>query len=214
MVGIALTASATTGANLSDTKSGVITGQVASVSVTGSGGGNETSGGSANLDISFANLLVPGVPQTVTTNFSNSGNINEDIYLVFSNSHALHAINQLGTFGTVVIREDGHQIFASANLQDGLQTGGGGPFFGCNDVVCPIPAVIPLATNVQPTVLNSWTFTFGYATKFSTVISHNFNAYPVTAAGLVDANSTSSGLPYSFVAVPAGAAAPVIAPAT
>ena len=37
MVGIALVASANTGANLSDTQSGVITGQLASVSITGIG---------------------------------------------------------------------------------------------------------------------------------------------------------------------------------
>jgi hypothetical protein len=204
MAGIAFAASANTGASLSDSQTGVITGQLASISITGTGVNG--------FDLSFANPLVPGTPQTVSKKFKNGGNANEDIYLVFNNNPALHALNQLGTEATLKITEDGTQVFSSGDLQDGLQTGGGGPFFGCSDAQCPLPSVVPLIANVAPGAVNTVTFTFGYTYQFTNSSNPNFNPYPVNALGLVDAGSVNSGLPYSLMALPVGAPAPNTGP--
>jgi hypothetical protein len=206
MATLAVTAYGTTGANLNDTISGKITGQLATVTLVGSGGL-----GSDNLDLTFPNPLVPGAPQTVSSKFTNGGNVPLDVYMVFANNPALHGFNQLGTTANVKITINGVQVFASGNLNDGLQTGGTGPFTGCSDVVCPLPPVVPLLKNVLPGSINVMTFTFGYAFSFVSDGVHTaFNPYPVNSSGKVFGGSVSGGLPYSYVGLPDGSPQPPV----
>jgi hypothetical protein len=207
MVAIAVTATATTGANLTGQAAGTISGTVGSVSVIGVGNGTDGNG----LDISFANPLLPGAPQTVSTRFKNDGDGAEDIYLEFLTPTALHAFNTLGGTATLVIAVNGHQLFASSDLDDGLPAHAH-PYLGCNDTACPLPTVIPVLANVAKGAINTWTFTFGYTYQFSDTTISTFNPYPLTAAGTADPNAANSGLPYSIVALPAGSDVPFINP--
>lgn len=219
--GIAITAS-TSGANFSGTSGqGTITGTNAIVKVAGSGGN-----GAAGMDIRFADPLVPGQAQSVTSTFTNTGNVNEDIYVVFNNAQALHAFDEQGRFAQASISVNGGSpIFASANLNDGLHTGAtpAGPY-NCSTAtnagdpqICPLGSSVLLLKNVAPNAANSWTFT--YLENSSAESTHNvgngaqglpFNSYPVNPAGNLDSGSTFSGLPYQFYAVPAGQAGPAV----
>ena len=167
--GIAITAS-TSGADFSGTSGlGTITGTNAVVNVEGSGGN-----GAAGMDIQFADPLVPGQAQSVTSTFKNTGNVKEDIYVVFTNAQALHAFDQQGRYAQVSISVNGgSQIFASANLNDGLHSVKGAPPAGpyncstaTNTTIPPTPQICPLGssqlllTNVAPDATNTWTFTY------------------------------------------------------
>lgn len=217
---------ANSGANFSASKSGTITGSVATVSVYAAGGG-----GADNLDIAFGTPLVPGQDQSVTTTFGNNGTVAEDIYVVFNNPDALHAINQLGTFGNAHMSVDtSPEFFGSANLNDGLQNGASpaGPYF-CSSpppppmgqlAVCPIPTTHLLVADVPVGATHTFTFTFGYADKLGSHAGMSvssggglFNPYPVDSTGTVVAGlSVNNGLPYQFYAVPAGTTGPSITP--
>ncbi len=181
------------------------------------------------MDIQFASPLVPGQPQSVSSTFTNTGNVNEDIYVVFNNASALHAFNQQGRFVQVSISVNGGaSVFASGNLNDGLASGANpaGPY-NCTTYtvpdpntpqICPLPSSQKLLSNVGPGASNYWTFTY-LENSSSDNPAHNvgngaqgqpFNAYPVNASGDIFAGSTNSGLPYQFYAVPAGQAGPAI----
>jgi hypothetical protein len=211
--GIAITASATTGANFSDTKSGTITGTIGSVTVDGSGG-NELSGSTDNMDMQFTNLL-PGTPQAVTDTFQNTGSGPEDIYVVFNNNEALGSLNSLGTFGEVHIDVNGGEVFASANLNDGA-TDSPPQTFTCTTPtnagiaqVCPVPKFIKVATGLQPGATGNWTFQFNYASKIGNPSTAHpngstgggtWNLYPASGESSTLGGGSGQGLPYEFVA--------------
>ncbi len=115
--GMIVSASGATGAYFSQTKSGAITGTVGNVAVSTSGGT-----GDDHLTFAWTNML-PGVPNSVTVNYTNTGTATEDIYLQFPNLTALSALNDLGTYGAASISTAGYgtangTIFSSTNLRD------------------------------------------------------------------------------------------------
>ncbi len=214
--GVAISAAGTTGAYFSDTHSGTVSGTVGSIKITTSGGG-----GADHLDLNYTNLL-PGEKQTVTAHFQNTGLNAEDVWVVFPNSVALHALNDLGHFGEFHISSDGVAKFDSANLSDGLETGRCGALSptGC----WPVPAMLKVASNVAPSVdVHSVNFTFNYASKLSgqtptgggvwniypsvplichdTTADHNVAPCPEAGPGQA---SSGNGLPYELVATQVG----------
>lgn len=199
------------GAYFSDSKSGAITGTNGSIKVMGSGGSGEN-----NLDIAFMNLL-PGVPQSVTANYQNTGESPQDVWLVFSNKTALSALNSLGTYGEAHIAANGTEIFASTNLNDHPVDQG----TNCKMV----PEKILLASNVGPTVSGNFSFSFMYASKIGGSGGGVWNTFPVLKASnqgtggyptndgslknydqyyVAGADGNGAGLPYKIVAVQVG----------
>lgn len=214
-------AATNTGANFSGTSNtGTISGKYALVKVLGSGGTGES-----GMDIKFANPLVPGEAQSVSTYFTNSGNVNEDIYVVFNSPKALHAFDQQGRYASASISVQGGQpLWQSSNLNDGLQNGQT-PAYDCHTQtnvgtkqICPLPAVQQLLTNVAPGGKFYWTFTYqptGSMQDPAHQVGNSsqgapFNPWPVDNGGNVSAASTNSGLPYEFYAVPTGQPGPVV----
>jgi hypothetical protein len=136
--GLIASASGATGAYFNDTKSGTVDGSIGSIKVSTSGGG-----GNDNLNFTFADLL-PGTPQTASVGFTNIGHNAEDVYLVFNNAGALHALNNMGRYGQVMISstrmagtQDGY-LFESSNLNDSLD------YKLAVDSNCsPLPAAFP-----------------------------------------------------------------------
>jgi hypothetical protein len=202
-----------TGADFSSTSNpGTISGTNGRVTVIGNHGGS--------LDISFGSGMVPGIVNTVSVTFTNSGNVPEDIYVEFPNAQALHAFDQEGRFAQANIQADGNTTWSSQNINDGLQAGANpaGPY-NCatatnlgDPQICPLSVFEPLLTNVGAG--QTHTFTFNYLEN-STVqgLPKNvgngaqgavFNAYPVGTSGNANAGTTSSGLPYEFYAIPTG----------
>lgn len=186
------TAVQVTGAYFSDSKAGTITGTLGSIKVSTSGGS-----GTDNLDFNFTNML-PGVPQTANGGYQNTGTSPEDVWIVFNNAAALHALNDLGTYGEVHVASNGAAIFDSANLND--NTGGTcGPLSpsGC----WPLPQELKLAENVGPTASGTFAFTFNYGAKLKGAAAEGapFNCYPLT-----DPTCPSNGLPYKIVATQHG----------
>ena len=219
--GIAITAS-TSGADFSGTSGlGTITGTNAVVSVEGSGGN-----GGAGMDIQFADPLVPGQAQSVTSTFKNTGNVKEDIYVAFTNAKALHAFDQQGRYAQVSISVNGGSpIFASANLNDGLHATASpvGPYNCSTETnagtpqICPLGSSLLLLKDVAPNAANTWTFTYLENSSAQSTYTHGnweqglpFNSYPVNDKGDLFSGSTNSGLPYQFYAVPAGQAGPAV----
>jgi hypothetical protein len=182
----------TSGAFFSDTKSGTITGSVGSIKVTTSGGG-----GADALDLNYTNLL-PGTPQTVVANYTNTGLNTEDVWVVFPNADALHALNNLGTYGELHLASSGTQIFDSANLNDGYACGTpGNPGVA---TLCPLAKEYKLVSGLVPNGTGNLAIKFNYAGKLSGQSPAGggvFNAYPLGAP-------TSSGLPYQIVATQEG----------
>ncbi len=181
----------TTGAYFSDAKQGNLSGTVGSIKIIGSGGD-----GTNNLALNYENLL-PGAAKTATLNYSNTGTSPEDVWIVFNNADALHALNDLGTYGEFHIAANGTALFDSANLNDDAN-GTCGPLSpaGC----WPVPKMVKLASNVGPGSGGTASFTFAYASKLSsqpTAGNAGWNAYPLAAP-------TASGLPYQLVATQAG----------
>ena len=205
------TGSGVTGAYFSEARGGGITGTIGAVHLDAS-----------NTNFNWTNMM-PGEPKSATVDFQNAGTGNQDFYLVFNNVPALHALNNLGSYGEVHIATgDGTHLFDSANLQDGrhqaatvpegVNTCGTFSPAGC----WPVPVSLKLASNVAPTAWNSFTFSFNYASKLGTA-SHSsgggtFNTFPLAGtdiivgpAGVADgAGPASSGLPYQIVAVQVG----------
>lgn len=195
-VGLMLSTIASTGAFFNDSHDGNIAGTVGTIKIVGSGGS-----GTEGLDLAFDNLL-PGEPQTVSFDYENTGNNPQDVWLVFPNAEALHALNDLGSYGEAHVSANGVAVFDSANLKDN-QAGTCGALSptGC----WPLPKSLKLASNVAPGATGSVDFTFGYASKLQSQAPGNapslWNVYPLEAP-------TKSGLPYQLVATQAGKALP------
>lgn len=180
-----------TGAFFSDSHNGTISGTVGSIKIVGSGGT-----GPEGLNLSYDGLL-PGAPQTQTIHYQNTGTSPEDVWVVFNNADALHALNDLGTYGEFHIAANGDQVFDSTNLNDNAANSCG-PLSpaGC----WPVPRANKVASNVAPGASGSIDLTFGYAGKLKTQSPAGggvWNAYPVSAP-------TASGLPYQLVATQHG----------
>lgn len=187
--GLAVAASGTTGAYFSDTHSGTITGTIGSIKVATAGGS-----GADHLDLQFNNLL-PGEKQTVTTNYRNTGNSAEDVWVVFNNGDALHALNDLGSYGEVHMAKNGSEFFASKNLNDKYPCGtvsAGYP------TICPVAPMYKIGSSVAPNGTGTFDFTFNYSSAISTQRDGAaWNFYPV--------NTTDhNGLPYQIVATQVG----------
>jgi hypothetical protein len=122
--------------------------------------------------------------------------------------HALHALNDLGTYGEFHVKANGTQLFDSANLNDGLHNPAKpscGPFdpTGC----WPLPKMIKIASNVGPTAGGSVDFTFGYASKLSGQSPTGggaWNSYPAPTVPNPTPVIAGSGLPYQLVATQVG----------
>ncbi len=117
MGGTAFVASGATGAYFSDTNTGTVTGTFGSIELTTSGGI-----GTDGLDFDITNLL-PGVTQSVTIGFENSGDSAQDVYLALGTAGAA-ALNEFVSpssptplvWGSVKItRGDGTVLWNSAN---------------------------------------------------------------------------------------------------
>ena len=216
------TGSGVTGAYFTDSASGSIHGTLGTVKVT-----------TSETNFNWTNMM-PGEPKSATVDFHNAGTGNQDFYLVFKNVPALHALNNLGTYGEVHIAiGDGTHLFDSANLQDGRHqvVAKDGTLVSsttntCNNVFAqtdpanngcwPLPTSLKLASNVATGGGGSFTFSFNYAGKLGTA-SHSsgggtFNTFPLAGsdifagtAGTADgAGPADSGLPYQIVATQVG----------
>ncbi|HEY2480311.1 MAG TPA: hypothetical protein VGI17_16475 [Solirubrobacterales bacterium] len=192
-------ATGATGAYFSDSKQGEITGSTGSIRV-------DTSGGSGANGLTFtAQNLLPGEPQTATVGIKNVGHNPQDVWVVFDNAAALHALNNLGRYGEVTLSNSGGVIFHSANLNDNLPPASGtcGEF---NPAGCwPLGTKYKVASNVSPGASSWFKFQFGYTTYKGGIGNSQeempFNSYPPEVEpGEVE----GSGLPYEVVATQVG----------
>lgn len=110
-----------------------------------------TSGGTGadNLDFKFDNLL-PGVRHSLIGTYRNGGRMAQDVWIVFDNTEALAAFNELGANAEVRVTSNGGEIFASTNLSDQA-----------------LPRSLKLADDVEPGTTGSFGFGFNYGTTFS-----------------------------------------------
>ena len=195
-------ATSATGAYFNDTSNGTITGTVGSIRVHTWGGGGQN-GDHGGLDFNFANLL-PGTPQTAHAGFANSGANPEDVYLVFPNAPALHAVNNMGRYGQVSVASNFFgPIFDSTNLNDGFAADGvtaqgaghcptnptapaagneteANAINGTSDC-WPLPNVLKIAGNLQPGQSGDLYFSFGLGAKWKWAITEGTTAlcYPM-----------------------------------
>lgn len=172
-------------AYFSDSQAGTLSGTVGSIK-----------GSVSSATLAYSNLL-PGEIQTVDAQQTNTGRNAQDVWVVFDNADALHALNDLGTYGEFHVAANGTPVFDSANLNDNTR-GTCGPFSpaGC----WPLPAKVKLASNVAPGGGVSYSFGFGYAGKLQSQSAAGggvWNAYPVSSP-------TASGLPYKIVETQVG----------
>ncbi len=210
-VGLAVAASGVTSAYFSDTKSGTISGTIGQVSISVTGGG-----GATGRDFAFVDLL-PGEPQSVKINYQSTGTGPQDLYLTFPNGPALHALNNLGSYGYVKVTDSsGGVLFESSNLQDGRTR----PLSDPNPNSCgniftqagcwPLQPQIKVRNNLAPNATGTITFTFGYASKLTGNGPGVWNTYPANllpggeAFGPDAAGPAGDGLPYNVVATQAG----------
>jgi hypothetical protein len=173
-------------AYFSDTQQGNLTGSVGSIK-----------GATNTNSLNFENLL-PGEVQTVNAFEQNAGKNNQDVWVVFNNPDALHALNDLGTYGEFHINADGTSLFDSSNLND--NAGSCGPFGPDNGKCWPVQSKYKLASNVAPGGQVHYSFGFGYASKLSgqsPAGGGSWNSYPLSGP-------TSSGLPYQIVETQVG----------
>jgi len=203
---MAVLASGSTGAFFSDTNSGTITGTVGSVKISTVGSSGT---GDDGLTFAFDNLA-PGVAQSITVKYENTGTLAQDVFLTFPDVAALHAINNLGRYGEIHIVDvaSGAHLFDSTNLSDDRPDatgtcGGFGPA-GC----WPLPAALKVATNVAPSGYGFVMFSFNYPSKLGTATKSNgggvFNTYPSPGALPADSLTSGAGLPVNVVAVQVG----------
>ena len=172
-------------AYFSDSQPSTLTGSVGSIK-----------GAVSSTTLAFDNLL-PGEVQTVGARQTNTGRNNQDVWVVFTNPDALHALNNLGTFGEFHVKANGEQKFDSANLNDNSGNGCG-PLSpaGC----WPLPQKLKLASNIGPGAVVDFSFSFGYASKLQTQSPSGggvWNPYPLPVPN-------ASGLPYSIVETQVG----------
>lgn len=199
---LSLVSLGSTGAYFSDTHQGGVTGTVGSIKVVGSGGT-----GANNLDLNY-NGLLPGTPQTVTAGYQNTGVSPQDVWVVFNNVDALHALNDLGTYGEFHVKANGTPLFDSANLNDGLHNPAAPSCGALDPAGCwPVPKMIKVASNVGPTASGTIDFTFGYAAKLkgqSPAGGGAWNSYPVATTPNPNPVIAGNGLPYQIVATQVG----------
>jgi hypothetical protein len=205
---LAVVASGTTGAYFSAAQGGTISGAIGTVALS-----------TTNTTFAWTNMM-PGEPRTVTVNFTNTGTGPQDFYLAFPDDPALHALNNLGSFGEVHVLSGGTDVFDSTNLNDGRHdtstTAPGsnscGSIFSATGTGCwPLPTNLKLAGSLAANATSSFTFSFNYAGKLGKGSGGGgvFNSYPLTA--LTDANVAAdtagpagAGLPFQVVAVQVG----------
>jgi hypothetical protein len=156
---------ATTGAYFSANTTGAVAGNLATVAVTtvGSGGSDAN-----NLTFTWANML-PGEDKVASIHVQNTGNVSEDIYLVFKNDNlAWSGINTLGQYGKFVI--DGKTFDNLNNHYQALTPGqpgtpnGNGPTGPCGQQQIGanyLPHVIFLGT-LGPTASKDFTMAFQF----------------------------------------------------
>jgi hypothetical protein len=192
--GLAIAASGTTGAYFGDTKQGKVTGALGSIRVDTAA---TAGGGEDELDVAFAQEMMPGEPQTVTARFTNTGSQPQDVWVVFPDSAARAAINDLGTYGQLTIRSGDKEVFTSRNLNSK---------YACHTPgnpgvpeICPLPARLQLRSNVASGASGTMGFQFAYSDRLTRGASDksSFNSYPVSGG-------TASGLPYQIVATQVG----------
>ncbi len=200
----------TSGAYFSETQPGNITGTIGSIHAAVIGGVGQN-----NSDFAFNNLL-PGVPQTITIGYKNTGNNPQDVYIVFPNATALSSLNNLGTYGNVTLSANGTVLFQSSNLNDRSATCGSFSTSGC----WPLLRSYKVASNLAPGATGTVSFTFAYASKLSTQppvgTTAYWNVYPASPCaynattcpnGQTTVNAsdgTGNGLPYEIVATQVG----------
>ena len=186
--------------NPSDRHGGELT---RTVSITPSGGS-----GISSMDLAFHNLL-PGSAQTVTVTYRNTGTSPEDVYVLFTNATALSALNSLGRYGSFHLVSTGAgsvgDIFDSFNLNDNAASCGTFTTTGC----WPLRAQYPLAHNIGPTTTGSLSFTFEFASAYSTQApagtSRLWNAFPISGQTHVSpSDGSGAGLAYAIVATQPG----------
>ena len=179
-----------TGAYFSDSRSGGVTGSTGSIKVVTAGGG-----GTDNLNFTFNDML-PGERQTATATYLNTGKNKQDVWLVFPNADALHALNDLGRFGEAHVSSNGTEVLASTNLNDNSTSCPAGTA-DCN----PLPSKIKLGDNVAPGLGGSVSFSFAYGARLRGAAAEEgpFNCYPLGSC-------TSNGLPFQVVATQHGIA--------
>jgi hypothetical protein len=213
---LAIAASGTTGAYFSDTKTGGITGTVGSILVSTDGSFGT---GANGLSFTFDNLM-PGVAQSAVIKFKNTGTEAQDVYLTFPNVPALHALNNLGSFGEVhVVDGNNATWFESTNLSDNRPDASGTcgefrPTVGLTVVPLPcwpLPDTQKVASNVAPGASGQVTFSFNYSAKLgdaniakarpASTGGGVFNNYPSPGAVGTDVGPIGSGLPFNVVAV-------------
>lgn len=223
--GTAFVASGATGAYFSDSVTGHVSGTLGTIQITTPG---------STPYVSLTDLL-PGTPQSMTVDYTNSGNSPEDVWLDFNNATALSALNNLGHYGSVTITSSGWGTppsgldFFSNNLDDNSAPDACGAFSvtGCN----PLPSTVMIASNVPAGKSGSYTFTFEYASATTPPASSAWNPYPLpgdantsvtyaaceTAGGthsacsdnqvtINPADASGTGLPYQLVATQVGIA--------
>ncbi len=207
VAGLAAFASHATGAYFSDSHSGTLHGAYGNIAINPSGDGSTIDGNS--LDMNFTNLM-PGVPATVTVNYTNTGKNAEDVYIVFPTADALHALNDMGTYGAVTIADaNGGVNWVSTNLNDFLPEGSG----PAPDTYY-VPSQMLLQSNLAVNGSGTMTFTFTLAGKATNVYENQpWNAWPVateTRDGRTytppssPAVGSQNGLPYEIVATQVG----------
>ena len=159
LVGAAATG---TGAYFSDSKTGDIKATMGSIRIEGHDGS-----GANSIGIDFEKML-PGEAQSKTIRYQNTGQNNQDVWVVFDRA-ALGdgsgnvGVNSLGRFGEIHVKGNGVSVFDSANLNDRASTcppGAGDP--ACN----PLPEALKVANNLTPGQVGDWTFSFAPGAKF------------------------------------------------
>ena len=199
---MALAALGPTGAFFTDTAQGNVAGTIGSIKVAGAGGT-----GTDSLGLQFTNLL-PGTPQTVTSNYTNTGLNNQDVWVVFNNADALHALNDLGTYGEFHLAANGTALFDSANLSDDLDDPAHPSCGTLAPTGCwPLGKQYLLTSNLAPNAAGDVSFTFGYASKMkgqSDVGGGVWNSYPVATVLAPTPKVVDNGLPYQIVATQVG----------
>ena len=190
--GMVAAAAGSTGAYFSDAKAGTFTGVIGSIQIKGGGG----TGGN-QLDFQFDKML-PGERQTAALTFENTGQNAQDVWLVFPNADALHALNDLGSYGEAHIAANGTEVFGSANLSDKYPCGTLSAGF---PTICPLPRAVKLFSNVAPGGSGSFSFSFNYGVKLTDPGAYGkpWNSYPLGAP-------TANGLPYQLVGTQVGIA--------
>lgn len=192
-------ATGATGAYFSEAKQGEITGSTGSIRVHTSGGN-----GANGLKFAFNNLL-PGDPQTATVEYKNVGHNPQDVWVVFDNAEALHALNNLGEYGEVTLANPGGVFFHSANLNDNLPPASGTCVEFKPSGCWPLGSKYKIASNLSPGAGSWFKFTFGYTTHHGGIGNSQeempFNAYPPEVE---PDEVVGSGLPYEIVATQVG----------